>query len=418
MAIRPSALSGNHVDMHLIEYAGTIDCNTCHQGGGYTRSLTIDTEHASGAVDLFINNIISTNASGNIDFGTGNYSGTPVAQDGYGACSNVYCHSNAQTTPIYQNPTWGDTNTTSDCTFCHNNNVAAAAAMNSGAHTTHIDDSDNEVGRDLPCITCHEATVDNTDRTIIDFSKHVNKTKDIDINITGETDCNNIQCHSDGNFDGTLTYNNPTWNSDTLGCVDCHGDGGTQAYPSYANGGVGGDSNSHDIHVATNSIDCGECHDATSTVGTSIDGSDTTKHVNQTADVVLDTGAYVGGSESCSNTACHGTSSDPWGTTFAVGTDTCTKCHGTPSAAPAAEDEKAPPVDTAGQSGTVTDGVSDDPQVGAHQAHIGLTLGLTDVLTNATRYRPQLMLRTILMMAHLGQQRYLRLTLLIFRRLI
>jgi predicted CxxxxCH...CXXCH cytochrome family protein len=319
-------LTGRHTTKHLTDYSAVFDCNTCHEGGGYKRLDGPDAEHASGAVDVFINNI--TSISSTVDYGAGTYTGTPKAQDGYGNCESVYCHSDGQSPPNYANRTW-DTVTTLDCTGCHNHEAGATAEMISGAHNTHINDSDNEVGRDLPCITCHEATVsDNT--TIADFTKHVNKTKDIDINITGETDCNNIQCHSDGNFDGTLTYNNPTWNpSDTLGCVDCHGDGGTQAYPSYANGGPGGDSNSHDIHVATNSIDCGECHDATSTVGTSIDGSDTTKHVNQTADVVLDTGAYVGGSESCSNTACHGTSSDPWGTTFAVGTDTCTKCHGT-----------------------------------------------------------------------------------------
>jgi predicted CxxxxCH...CXXCH cytochrome family protein len=263
----------------------TIDCNTCHEGGGYTRTSVPDGEHVSGAVDVFINNITSTNATGNIDFGTGNYSGTPIAQDGYGNCSNVYCHSDAQAVPTYANPTWGSGPLPADCTGCHNNNVAAAPnTMSSGSHTTHINDSDNEVGRDLPCITCHEATVDNTDRAISNFANHVNKTKDIDINIGAETTCTNIACHSDGNFDGTVTYNAPNWGVDVYGCVDCHGDGATQAYPSYVNGGPGGDSNSHPLHIA-NAIDCGECHDDTSTVGTTIDGADPTQHVNQVVNV-------------------------------------------------------------------------------------------------------------------------------------
>jgi predicted CxxxxCH...CXXCH cytochrome family protein len=329
-------LTGRHVTKHLADYAANIDCNTCHEGGGYKRLDGPDTEHASGAIDVFINNI--TSQDGLIDYGTGTYTGTPVAQDGYGSCESVYCHSNAQSSPTYVNRPW-DTSTTmpADCTGCHNNNVAAAAEMDSGAHNTHINDSDSEVGRNLPCITCHEATVDNTDRAIIDFAKHVNKTKDIDINVTGETDCNNIQCHSDGNFDGTIVHNNPNWNPDILGCVDCHGDGGTQAYPSYADGGTGtGDANSHNAHVGTSGINCVQCHDDTSTVGTSIDGATPSVHVNQVVDVVFDQGGTyhealpLPGSgdadDTCSATYCHGAGKSPaWGNTAAA--LDCDQCH-------------------------------------------------------------------------------------------
>jgi predicted CxxxxCH...CXXCH cytochrome family protein len=233
-------------------------------------------------------------------------------------------------------------------------------------------------------VTCHEATVSNN-RTISDYTKHVNTSKDIDINISAETDCTNIACHSDGNFDGTPVYNNPTWGVAVYDCADCHGDGGTQAYPSYADGGSGtGASNSHNVHVGTNNIDCGECHNDTSTVGTTIDGTDPTQHVNQGVNVVLqDVGAsYVGGSETCTTTACHGGTSQAWGTDN-TGTDNCTICHGTPTAgadgatiAGANPQLVAPPVDTAG------DTLASDGQVGAHQGHMTIPSGYTDELNS------------------------------------
>ncbi len=80
----------------------------------------------------------------------------------------------------------------------------------------------------------------------------------------------------------------------------------------------------------------------------------------------------------CNATECHGTTSFVWGTDKAS-SDRCTICHGNEATATAdgaaAEYKRAPGadgtgVDTAGQTGTVTSNVSDDPQVGAHQVHL------------------------------------------------
>jgi predicted CxxxxCH...CXXCH cytochrome family protein len=142
-----------------------------------------------------------------------------------GTCGTVYCHSNAQTSPTFVTPTWGGSNPTpATCTWCHNNDAGEAPNnMISGSHDTHINDTDSEVGRDLPCITCHESTVAADNKTISDTSFHVNNTKDININVGVETDCTNIACHSDGNIDAgaTTVYNNPTWGVTVLGCVNC-----------------------------------------------------------------------------------------------------------------------------------------------------------------------------------------------------
>ena len=66
----------------------------------------------------------------------------------------------------------------------------------------------------------------------------------------------------------------------------------------------------------------------------------------------------------CSNTFCHGTVSPTWGTDLS-GTSQCKRCHGDTG-----NPNDAPPVDTAGNTGTVSSNVSDDVQVGAHQAHL------------------------------------------------
>jgi len=169
-----------------------------------------------------------------------------------------------------------------------------------------------------------------------------------DVNIAGgETACSDISCHSDGNFDGTVSYNNPLWSTGSLGCDGCHGSGGN-AYPTYANGGVGVDSNTHGAHMSMLGVSCGDCHGETTTDGFTIDGTVPSQHVNGAVEVVLSSGSYAG--ETCSSQYCHslgqpalvpGTNIDPlpgaygvspgsiytdvtWGDT-AIG---CNGCHG------------------------------------------------------------------------------------------
>jgi predicted CxxxxCH...CXXCH cytochrome family protein len=89
----------------------------------------------------------------------------------------------------------------------------------------------------------------------------------------------------------------------------------------------------------------------------------------------------------CSTTTCHGVggASPVWGATNLTGVDTCVKCHGVALSTIAqhtADPNRAAPgytattaplgpgVDNAGQTGTVTSNVSNDPQVGAHDTHL------------------------------------------------
>jgi predicted CxxxxCH...CXXCH cytochrome family protein len=358
-------------------------CGVCHDIGISHSGGPVDAGIQAGEV-IFNDGIAGPSASYAPDtVAAGSDKGFPYTA---GTCSTSYCHSDADpVSPTYGSPVWGGTNPeTATCTWCHKNDVASGATIDSGGHLTHVNDSDSEVGRDLGCVVCHEATVSGN-RTISDKRLHVNNSKDIDINIGSEITCNNIACHSDGNIEpgASTVYNNPSWNPPaTLGCVDCHGDGSTKSYPSYANGGVGFDSNSHDIHSGTaNNIACGECHGATSTAGTTLDGSTPSVHVDQTVDVVLSPGSYTDGQEDCTSTLCHGNGSPQWGVPWGAAIDTCTKCHGTPSAPTAADYLRAPPVDTARDPGTDTSFVNTDAEIGAHQTHLRAS-DLTQTVSN------------------------------------
>ncbi|MHC4685859.1 MAG: CxxxxCH/CxxCH domain c-type cytochrome, partial [Planctomycetota bacterium] len=308
--------SGTHTEHVGTDY--NYSCEKCHEGKGAGSPTT----HVNNDIDMVFD-AWNTGAS---------YSQSPnAAGNGYGTCSTAYCHSDGQSSPVtYAVPTWGIT-LPADCTGCHGNDAAAAPnTMNTGAHFTHVNDTDQEVGKSLQCEVCHEVTVSGN-RTIINYANHVNTTRDVDINITGETDCTNIQCHSDGNLESgaSTVYNNPSWNPPaTLGCVDCHGDGNTKAYPSYADGNAGSDdSNSHNAHVG---IACGQCHNETSTAGTTIDGNTPTYHVNQTPDIDFSQGGtYTDGlgNETCSSTYCHGVDTPQWGSSLPDPAE-CDSCHG------------------------------------------------------------------------------------------
>jgi len=291
--------SGSHT-AHIND--GTVipnqGCEVCHNATTTDGTTIADKSvHVNGTKDVVLS-------------GGGSYSG--------GNCSTNYCHSNGQGGAPLVDAQWGVT--TADCVTCHDE--ARAGTTLSGAHESHVINAGATIGRDLSCDQCHADTVSNN-TTISNPANHVDGVKTIKVAIDGTT-CNNIQCHSDGNFDGTVTYNNPVWGTDTLDCTSCHGDGATKAYPAYADGNAGtGASNSHNAHVGTSGLNCEECHALTSVDGTAIDGSDPTQHVDQTVDISFKQGGtYNTGTETCSTTYCHGTGTPQWG-----GTVNCGDCH-------------------------------------------------------------------------------------------
>jgi hypothetical protein len=197
-------------------------------------------------------------------------------------------------------------------------------------------------------------------------------------------------------------------------CSDCHNlppdDASTRGTPAGAVIGAHG----IDFHVSTapTETECNNCHFDDTPGGneyTHRDGSiemvnpiksqtgsfydkdmdDVQEGTDNTFDQVNDlNGTGLG---NCANTYCHGTDSFQWGTPQLSAYDHCTICHGDPvdlTADGSASTHKRAPgadgvgVDTEGQTGTITSNVSDDPQVGAHDAHMLLPENLTDVLNS------------------------------------
>ncbi len=204
--------------------------------------------------------------------------------------------------------------------------------------------------------------------------------------------CSNTYCHSrgDGGIKDSarpITANiSARWGTITPGCSSCHGqevnNPGTGA-PWYTSGGAN-KANSHMLHApgASGAGVCSRCHFATTSTGNTI--TSIGQHIKRTYSVVPNTGAGIsytyaystlGGT--CTTSSCHGTgSSRRWGTNTA--TATCVKCHGVRSTTVAAYTTvnfAAPGfngtgVDTWNSIGTVTSNVSNNPRVGAHDAHL------------------------------------------------
>ncbi|MBI5101429.1 MAG: CxxxxCH/CxxCH domain-containing protein [Nitrospirae bacterium] len=294
---------------------------------------------------------------------------TTVTKTGTLNCSNIYCHSIAQSasggaltqnTADYKTPQW---NGTVVCGDCHKSDGAQgnATLMDSGSHATHVG-ADNQI----TCGECHSGAGSGTanhPNNVINmgfgtdpFGKIPAYSQATNTPGNGYGTCSLVYCHSAGqSATGTaLTtglYKTPTWGA-TIACGGCH-----DASPT---------TGRHAPHLAIYS-DCSICHDQA--------GHNTLKHADKNVDVKFNSVGGVAGTYSqspnpagngygtCSSTNCHGTKSAGWGTTLGS-VDQCTKCHGTDTAAPAPDWAKAPPGDTEGNTLNTT------RRVGAHQAHV------------------------------------------------
>ena len=313
---------------HLVRFGN--DCSVCHVSTASDNatlvragaSSQITANHVNGTADVFFDT--------NYNLGVGTLGST----NDYSAttdCSAVYCHSDGTGAGTYVAADWA-AGTGGACGDCHNLDVASGSAMATGKHGIHINDAANDnVGRDMTCFECHNATVTNAATPTLlaqtTSSKHVDGDKTVALNSESGGGCSSIKCHSNGNFDtgATITYNLPAWTgSTTLDCNDCHGNG-TVPYPTYGNGGkADADANSHVAHI-TSGATCNDCHSETSTAGTSIDGTTPANHVNQNVDVV---GAGIGGwnntTKTCSTVTCHGGNDMVWGDPATL---SCADCH-------------------------------------------------------------------------------------------
>ncbi len=205
------------------KHIGDYDCSKCHQNTvadsrtlnqtPYSSYTNGQRYHVDGKITIAFSSDIATN---------GSYAGqtSPViyrqAGSTYGACSNLYCHSNGTSVETgvietYSSATWGSSGPLA-CDSCH----AYGPDYPNGlpkANSHQVHGSNN-------CQYCHAATT-TTGNSITDPANHVNGIYDIQagsgvsFSYSGGT-CSNISCHQGGNAD---------WGSTSLSfdCDTCHG---------------------------------------------------------------------------------------------------------------------------------------------------------------------------------------------------
>lgn len=180
--------------------AALNDCNQCHYPATGEKIY-----HVNGFVDVLFDPT----------FGNAIYNGTPAPGDGYGSCSNTYCHSNGtsvSTGAISANTSsnWGSGALA--CNACHGNPPDYAnGSPKTNSHAKHSS---------YTCDKCHYATTTNG-TSITNKANHVNKIYNlqggsgISFSYTFAADggtCSSISCH----------HNNEAKWGTTLNCADCH----------------------------------------------------------------------------------------------------------------------------------------------------------------------------------------------------
>ncbi len=297
---------------HIAHLDRGYSCSVCHQStAASATTLAVDAaggSHVDGAVDIGFDESHDLGAG---LMGSGTYD--PAA----GTCA-VYCHSDGKGN--YAAADW-DLASGGACDFCHGHEAGSGSPLTSGSHSTHIDDSDDEIGRSLGCVDCHSNTVSDNS-TIATAANHIDGAFTLGIQMDGDkTDCTNIYCHSNGNA-GNLVYRDRAWGSAPISCDGCHGDGSGKTYPSYANGGVAQiNSNSHEAHAGNAGFTCEQCHSATATAN-GLKAGGAPEHLDETIDVSGAQFTWDSATRTCSNIACHFNNDAQWGDTL-----TCTSCH-------------------------------------------------------------------------------------------
>lgn len=311
------------------------ECGACHNTGmsqdGGVLNTTLDVDFTWG-----------TYTTGTYDGQTAAdavypYAGTPVpgTGDSY-TCANVKCHGDGGWLAggSDTDPEW-NVDTTGDCGTCHavkKNPGDDATGLTTNAHVKHVDFN----SYDIMCDTCHSGEGADTatilsNNTTLDDTVHVNEKASVDLKdsesrldtnsvYTGldtvNSDfgvCNETYCHSQGTdlvAPFTAAVDDPispaTWSDSAVGCNYCHD--GTATGPSYTPGVP--KFNSHSTHVVGEGFGCEDCHNVTTTDGTTI--ANFTSHVNGAYNVDLigtyDVGSFNfnAGTSECSDVTCHG----------------------------------------------------------------------------------------------------------------
>ena len=330
-------MSGNFLENGVQVGGLGLACTNCH--GSFANYTGVNgASHINGSVQWNLGAIAAdATYRGSVSGGTGNIA--PSAS--YGACGNLYCHSNVQGATgtglptSYQTPTWGGS---AHCGSCHVDMYSDAAAT--GGHKQHAQASQN-FAVPFDCRICHgnggtTNPQNHANKTInMDFSGYgANTVYSNGNNVAPGTaygSCSTSDCH------GRRTI---TWgpSSPLPLCEKCHGSR-TSVGGFYATSGPGtaasntdpivGAHNAH-IHQTKSAFtlytsysaykDCSECHVKPS-------GPYDAGHIDTAlpAEVVFQPGAianraiYYGFSgakgatysaSTCNNIWCHGAAMD------------------------------------------------------------------------------------------------------------
>lgn len=400
--VMSSGKHGKHISNSSV-IGKDITCDKCHSAtaaADQNRTIGTPANHANKEVNVAFTSL-NSGAS---------YSGSVTPGDSFGTCSTSYCHSIGNTSvpsgqlpggapSIYTTPGWGDAAWTTVCNGCHGRTTTSgspdytsgsAGSASANSHPKHA------ATYSIGCSECHWNTTQDNTNIVSASTTHISGSAGSDVvpkpavsggkspsmtytSGVGNKTCSTAYCHSDGKATAA-TVASVQWGATTITCASCHGG---------ANGSSGGAgttlSGNHTVHTnATYSYGCADCHSTVATDNSTI--NDKSLHVNaqRTVSVATARGGdgndYDSGTGKCSTTNCHGTTSPAWGTTTTV--EACTKCHGSPTAPASYVLYKAAPgadgpatgvgggKDTAGDTGTYSSNVSNDPQVGAHNAHL------------------------------------------------
>ncbi len=337
-----SGSSTKHVK-HATTYS--ITCKSCHDTAvSSNTTISNPSIHVNAVKDVAFNWNSMT---------TGTYNNTTDT------CSNIYCHSpgTANAAPFAAANRVATWTTTLGCDGCHPALGTGMTTLASGSHTRHITDQSPVFGAAFTCDKCHAATV-SSNTTISNAANHVNQQVNVNfittLNLSGlgtytgsvvpgaaNGSCNSVYCHSDGHIENgsnpgaqtntpgvaalAITWGTP-WTT-AQRCAACHGDGVSNAWPTYTNTGAATtNANSHQKHMLASGIGCQNCHVATTSDGTTI-VSGGGQHIDKSVQVAFNAtagsvGSYAFNTKTCSATTCHGNSSPAWG-----GATTCASCH-------------------------------------------------------------------------------------------
>ncbi len=290
-------------------------CTTCHADVVNASNTIVDTRlHVSGAIDWRFNSTDPRlNGTETYSLKSGSFAPSNGANNAYGSCNNVYCHSAVQdelgageAAPVTQftEVTWGDEQF---CAGCHvpsgNGGLAHGRLLNTGSHQVHIQNLYDK--GPIACTICHNwKQVGGIQQGCKNFMCHasdsdreqffhangeVNVMLAPELSTTSTTytgsktpgdnfgSCVDSYCHSPGDWrrTGNISANtSAVWGTKgPLACNSCHGNtiytGMLAAMPAYPNGSP--KENTHITHAVEESIPCKRCHSTLSDAGEGFD---------------------------------------------------------------------------------------------------------------------------------------------------